>query len=182
MVVSCCNHVSHVRSSVSSRLTLSRVPLFWWVLVPHTVTPFLLYHATPFSLHKFPKHLLPLLGLLWLCVWCFLCTPAKTHSTTPSTQKESFKAMKTARDEMLAINEERRLSAALRERQSRSQHFILKEGDLVRVYRENPESFEVPFPVHSYDQRKTVWVEARDGTGRLRIVPFSLSQKRRFIE
>ena len=85
MVVSCCNHVSHVRSSASPSLTLSRVPLFWWVLVPHTVTPFLLYHATPFSLHKFPKHLFPLLGLLWLWVWCFLCTPAKTHSTTLST-------------------------------------------------------------------------------------------------
>ena len=82
MVVSCCNHVSHVRSSASSSLTLSRVTLFWWVLVPHTVTPFLLYHATPFSLHKFTKHLFPLLALLSLWVWCFLCTPAKTHSTT----------------------------------------------------------------------------------------------------
>ena len=82
MVVSCCNHVSHVRSSASSSLTLSRVPLFWWVLVPHTVIPFLLYHASLFSLHKYPKHLSPLLGILWLWVWCFLCTPAKTHSTT----------------------------------------------------------------------------------------------------
>ena len=82
MVVSCCNHVSHVRSSASSSLTLSRVPLFWWVLVTLTVTPFLLYQATPSSLHKFPKHLFPLLGLLWLWVWCFLYTPAKTHSTT----------------------------------------------------------------------------------------------------
>ena len=100
----------------------------------------------------------------------------------PSTEKESFEAMKTAREEMLAITAERRLSAALRERQSRSQAFIPKEGDLVRVYRENPERFEGPFPVHSYDQRKTVWLEARDGSGRLRIVPFSLSQTRRLLE
>ena len=83
LVVSCCNHVSHVRSSVSSRLTLSRVPLSWWILVPYTVTPpLLLYHDTPFSLHKIPKYLFPLLGLLWLWVWCFLCTRAKIHSTT----------------------------------------------------------------------------------------------------
>ena len=90
MVVSCCNHVSHVRSSGSSSLTLSRVPLFWWVLVPHTVTPFLLYHASPFSLQKYPKHLSPLLGLLWLWVWCFLCTPAKTHITTEPKRRSVF--------------------------------------------------------------------------------------------
>ena len=88
MVVSCCNHVSHVRSSASSSLTLSHVPLFWWVLVLHTVTPLLLYHATHFSLLKFPKDLFLLLGLLWLWVWCFLCTPTKTHSTTSITSGE----------------------------------------------------------------------------------------------
>ena len=103
-------------------------------------------------------------------------------NTLPSTQKERFKAMKTAREDMLAITAERRLSAALLERQSRSQAFIPKEGDLFRVYRENPKRFEGPFPVHSYDQKKTVWVEARDGSGTLRIVPFSLSQTRRFLE
>ena len=52
--------------------------------------PLLLYHATPFSIHKFLKYLFPLRGLLWLWVWCFLCTPAKTHSTTAPIKFDVF--------------------------------------------------------------------------------------------
>ena len=87
MVVSCCNHVSHVRSSASSSLTLSRVPFSCWVLVSHTVTslprspfnyPFKLSQAFPFQA---TPSTVPLArhyggGLV------FTCAPAKPTNTT----------------------------------------------------------------------------------------------------
>ena len=80
MVVSCCNHVSHVRSSASSSLTLSRVPLSCWILVPHTVTslprspfnyPFKLPQVFPFQAPQVLGHLL---GTV-VVGWCLLSHP-----------------------------------------------------------------------------------------------------------
>ena len=44
--------------------------------------PLLALPGYPFLPTQVTQALVPLLGLLWLWVWCFLCTPAENHSTT----------------------------------------------------------------------------------------------------
>lgn len=83
--------------------------------------------------------------------------------------------MKLAKEEMRSVTAERRIKAALRPHARGSQSFIPEKGQLFRVYREETKRFEGPYLVHSYDQRKTVYLQVPTSNGRLSIVPFYLS-------
>ena len=101
--------------------------------------------------------------------------PLPAFSSLPLTQQQRFDAMKTARDEMMAITAQRRIREALKTYTRKSQPFIPEEGQHVLVYREGTKRFEGPFVVHSYDNRKTVHLLVPNSAGHVKVVPFSLS-------
>lgn len=92
--------------------------------------------------------------------------PLGSMQTIQPSQRDRFEAMKLAKEEMLKITAERRIATALKSRQTRVQAFVPQEGDKVRVFRENSGTFEGPYSVHSYDQRKTIYLEVPDAAGR----------------
>jgi len=100
--------------------------------------------------------------------------PIANLDTVPSTQQKRFLALECARKEMLTITAQRRVSEALKRRLPKRDWFEGQEGDSVLVYREDSKKWEGPFIVHSYDGRKTVFVEIVDSSGRRRIAPFSV--------
>ena len=100
--------------------------------------------------------------------------PLPNLSSLPSPQRELFEAMEVARKEMVTITAQRRVSQALKHRGPMAPKHPYEFGEKVRVYRETSKEFEGPFTVHSYDNRKTVYVDT--GTERSpRIQPFSIS-------
>ena len=90
-------------------------------------------------------------------------------------QKQCFEAMKTAREEMMSITAQRRIREALKAHTRKSQPFVPEEGQQVLVYREGTKSFEGPFIVHAYDNRKTVQLLVPNAAGQVKVVSFSLS-------
>jgi len=108
--------------------------------------------------------------------------PIAHLETISPTQKERFQAMKSAKEEMLAITAHRRVKDALRRGPS-AQLFIPEEGDKVYVYRENSNQYEGLYEVHSYDQRKTVNLLIPEAGGRrIRVKPFALSKLKPYHE
>ncbi len=81
---------------------------------------------------------------------------------------------------MLTIIAERRLKTALQSRFPATKRLEGKEGDLVLVFRLGSESWEGPFPVHSYDVRKTVTVDIMDARGVRTLSPFSVTSVKPF--
>ena len=104
--------------------------------------------------------------------------PIATLSLLKPNQRDRFRAIESAKKEMLSITAERRLKAAFSLR-SPSTTFSGKEGDQVLVYREASKSWEGPFPVHSYNGLKTVHIEVPEGSTK-RITPFSTGSVKLF--
>ncbi len=71
---------------------------------------------------------------------------------------------------METITAQRRVSTALKHRTGLQPVPSYEFGDKVRIWREETERYEGPFIVHSYDNRKTVYVHIGN-----RIVSFSTS-------
>ncbi len=90
------------------------------------------------------------------------------------TQKQQFEAMRAARQEMETITMQRRVAAALKHRTGVTTHPMYETSDKVRIWREASQKYEGPHIVHSYDNRKTVFVHSGN-----RIVPFSISVLKR---
>ena len=100
--------------------------------------------------------------------------PVPNLLSLPLPQKERFAAMEVARKEMATITAQRRVAQALKSKGPAEPTHPYEFGDLVRVYRESTKRFEGPFSVHSFDNRKTVYVDV--GTQhKPRIIPFTIA-------
>ena len=100
--------------------------------------------------------------------------PIPNLSSLPTSQKDRFKALEVARKEMMTITAQRRVAQALKHKGPMAPTHPYEFGDKVRVYRETSKKFEGPFIVHSYDNRKTVYVDIGNER-RPRIEPFIIS-------
>ena len=75
-----------------------------------------------------------------------------TPSNQPK-QRERFAAMMTARNEMTQIISEKRLNDGLRRKLPSSTAYLIRPGDLVRVYREASKAWDGPFTTTKVDRK-----------------------------
>ena len=81
---------------------------------------------------------------------------------------------------MLDIVAKRRVETALKRSTPKVNLFDISPGEKVMVYREDPEKFEGPYELHAYDGNKAAFIKLPEKSGKLRILPFSISQVKKF--